>query len=204
MVFYEPADRDRTLLPHDPFKAIVAPRPIGWISTRTADGTTNLAPYSFFNAVGDRPPMVMFSSTGFKDTASLALESGEFCWNLATLALAEQMNTTSRPLARGENEAEVAGLELLPGRMVGAPRVAASPASLECVVVHSTHLRDRHGAEVDQWLVVGEVVGVHLDPALITGDGRFDTRAAQPLMRAGYTDEYFVADTALRMARPTA
>ena len=202
MVFYEPSQRDRDLLPHDPFKAIVAPRPIGWISTRGEDGTTNLAPYSFFNAVGDRPPMVMFSSSGMKDTLTLALASGEFCWNLATRSLAEQMNTTSRPLPLGEDEAAVAGLELAPGRVVGAPRVVASPASLECVVVHSARLRDRHGTEVDQWLVVGEVVGVHVDPAYVV-DGRFDTRAAEPLMRAGYMDEYLVADTLLRMERPT-
>lgn len=202
MVFYEPAARDRDLLPHDPFKAIVAPRPIGWISTRTADGTTNLAPYSFFNAVGDRPPMVMFSSVGMKDTASLALESGEFCWNLVSRDLAELMNATSRSLPRGDDEAAATGLELEPGRVTGAPRVVASHASLECVVVHSTQLRDRHGAETDHWLVVGEVVGVHLDEALLTPDGRFDTLAAQPVMRAGYTDEYLVADTMLRMTRP--
>lgn len=202
MVFYEPSARDRDLLPHDPFKAIVAPRPIGWISTRTADGTTNLAPYSFFNAVGDRPPMVMFSSIGMKDTASLALESGEFCWNLVSRGLAEQMNATSRSVPRGTDEAELAGLELAPGELVGAPRVVASHASLECVVVHSTRLRDRHGAETDQWLVVGEVVGVHVDPALITAEGRFDTLAAQPLMRGGYVDEYLVADTMVRMTRP--
>ncbi|TIC79981.1 flavin reductase family protein [Nocardioides sp. GY 10127] len=201
-MFYAPGERDRTRLPHDPFKALVAPRPIGWISTRGLDGSVNLAPYSFFNAVCDSPPMVLFSSTGRKDTLTYALERGEFTWNLATRALAEAMNETCAPLPRGVSEFERAGLALAEGVAVETPRVAASPASLECVVVGHERLRDRHGRDLDQWTVTGEVVGVHLDEGLLTPDGRFDTRAAAPLMRAGYRDEYLVADTPLAMLRP--
>ena len=110
MVFYEPDRRDRELLPHDPFKAFVAPRPIGWVSTVGPAGEVNLAPYSYFNAVCDRPPMVMFSSDGPKDSATFAGSGGEFVWNLATYDLREQMNLTSAALPRGENEFEFAGL----------------------------------------------------------------------------------------------
>ncbi|MCM0620841.1 flavin reductase family protein [Nocardioides bruguierae] len=201
-MFYTPDSRDRGRLPHDPFKAIVAPRPIGWIGTRSATGADNLAPYSFFNGVNHAPPMVMFSSTGMKDSATNALDTRVFTWSLATEALAEQMNASCAPLPHGTSEFEAVGIEAAQGRVVDAPFVAASPAALECVVVHDARLRDTDGAECDQWLVVGQVVGVHLDEGHLTSDGRFDTRRARPLMRAGYLDEYLVADTELRMSRP--
>ena len=200
MIFYEPQARDRGLLPHDPFKAIVAPRPIGWISTRGPEGELNLAPYSFFNAIGENPPMVAFSSTGAKDSATFARE-GEFVWNLATWALREQMNLTSARLERGESEFEHAGLEPAPSRLVAPPRVAESPCALECRVVHSVQLNDVDGAPADQYLVVGQVIGVHIDEAAIRG-GRVDTAALRPIARCGYLGDYAVVDELFEMLRP--
>src|SRR3954451_23483294 len=142
MLFYEPDSRDKDLLPHDPFKAFIAPRPIGWVSTLGPDGEGNLAPYSYFNAVGAPPPMLMFSSAGRKDSATFAGSGGEFVWNMPIYALREQMNETSRTLPRGESEFERAGLEMAPSRLVKPPRVAAAPVSLECRVVQVVPLRD--------------------------------------------------------------
>ena len=145
-MFYATAERDRTKLPHDPFKAIVAPRPIGWISTRALDGRINLAPYSFFNGFSSAPPIVGFSSEGWKDSASFAKESGEFVANLATLDLRDPMNETSAPFARGDNEFPRAGLTMAECRLVAAPRVAESPAALECKVVEVVEIRSFSGA----------------------------------------------------------
>src|SRR5271165_1192934 len=152
-MFYEPSLRDKAKLPHDPFKAIVAPRPIGWISTRAIDGRVNLAPYSFFNGFSSNPPIVGFSSDGgYKDSATFAKESGEFVANLATLALSDPMNATSAPLPRGENEFAHAGLTMAECRLVLAPRIKESPASLECKVVEVVEIRgaktSRHSAMV--------------------------------------------------------
>ncbi|MBV8662089.1 MAG: flavin reductase family protein, partial [Hyphomicrobiales bacterium] len=133
-MFYETRQRDKTVLPHDPFKAIVSPRPIGWISTRSLDGRVNLAPYSFFNAFSSAPPLVGFSSEGLKDSASFARESGEFVANLATFDLMQAMSETSAPLPRGASEFEHAGLTMAPCRLVAAPRVAEAHAALECKV----------------------------------------------------------------------
>jgi len=201
-VFYEPHARDRDVLPHSPFKAFVAPRPIGWISTLDADGVANLAPYSFFNAVSDDPAIVMFSSAGMKDSASHAIDRGEFVWNLATYDLREAMNLTSKQLPRGESEFVFAGLEAAPSRLVAPPRVAASPVSLECRVTQVLQLQDAAGAAIERWLVLGQVVGVHLDETYILADGRVDTAAMKPLGRGGYLDEYSVADNLLLMPRP--
>jgi flavin reductase (DIM6/NTAB) family NADH-FMN oxidoreductase RutF len=201
-VFYEPGSRDRTLLPHDPFKAIIAPRPIGWISTLDAAGTPNLAPYSFFNAVADRPPIVMFSSAGMKDSASHALDRGEFVWNLATWDLREAMNLSSAELARGTSEFSFAGLAQAPSRLVSPPRVAASPVSLECLVSQTLELTDAAGAASDRHLVFGQVVGVHLDERFILADGRVDTAGMRPIARSGYLDEYSVVDEVFHLARP--
>lgn len=201
-VFYEPAARDRTVLPHDPFKAIIAPRPIGWISTLDAEGTPNLAPYSFFNAVADSPPIVMFSSAGMKDSASHALARGEFVWNLATWDLREAMNQSSATLARGQSEFAFAGLEQAPSRLIAPPRVAASPVSLECVVTQTLELTDAAGAASDRHLVFGQVVGVHLDESYILADGRVDTAGMRPIARGGYLDEYSVVDEVFHLCRP--
>jgi flavin reductase (DIM6/NTAB) family NADH-FMN oxidoreductase RutF len=199
-MFYETALRDKALLPRDPFKAIVAPRPIGWISTRAPDGRVNLAPYSFFNAFNSLPPIVGFSSEGCKDSASFARDSGEFVANLASRDLMQAMNLTSAPLPRGDSEFVHAGLAMAPCRLVKAPRVAEAHAALECKVIGVVPLKDSAGEAIDSYLVLGEVVGFHIDDALIR-DGRFDTAAAQPLARCGYQD-YAVVESLIALARP--
>ncbi len=199
-MFYETALRDKALLPRDPFKAIVAPRPIGWISTRAPDGRVNLAPYSFFNAFNSVPPIIGFSSEGCKDSASFARDSGEFVANLASRDLMQAINLTSAPLPRGDSEFVHAGLAMAPCRLVKAPRVAEAHAALECKVVGVTPLKNANGEAIDAYLVLGEVVAFHIDDALIR-DGRFDTAAAQPLARCGYQD-YAVVESLIALARP--
>jgi flavin reductase (DIM6/NTAB) family NADH-FMN oxidoreductase RutF len=199
-LFYETRQRDKSLLPRDPFKAIVAPRPIGWISTRSRDGHINLAPYSFFNAFSSVPPIVGFSSEGAKDSAAFARESGEFVANLATLDLMDEMSLTSAPLPRGMSEFAHAGLTMAPSRLVSAPRVAESHAAMECKVTEIVVLKDASGAPLENYLVLGEVVAFHIDERFIR-DGRFDTAAAQALARCGYQDYAFV-DKVLTLARP--
>jgi flavin reductase (DIM6/NTAB) family NADH-FMN oxidoreductase RutF len=201
VLFYEPQRRDTALLPHDPFKALVAPRPIGWVSTVGRDGEVNLAPYSFFNAVGERPPMLAFSSTGRKNSATFAGDCREFVWNLPSWDLREAMNETSATLPRGTNEFAVAGLEMAPARLVAPPRVASSPCALECRVVHVVELHDIHGEPTDQHLVVGQVIGVHLDERFVV-DGRVDTTAIKPIARCGYRGDYAVVESVFEMLRP--
>src|SRR5271169_2474444 len=192
-MFYATADRDRTKLPRDPFKAIVAPRPIGWISTRALDGRVNLAPYSFFNGFCSVPPIVGFSSEGWKDSASFAKESGEFVANLATFDLRGPMNETSAPFAR-------AGLTMAECRLVAAPRVAESPAALECKVVNVVEIKSVSGAWSGSVLTLGEVVAFHIDDEFLL-DGRFDTTRAHPLARCGYQD-YAAVEKVFALARP--
>jgi flavin reductase (DIM6/NTAB) family NADH-FMN oxidoreductase RutF len=186
----------------DPCKAIIAPRPIGWISTVDAQGRPNLAPYSFFNAICSRPNMIGFSSGGYKHSARNANETGEFVFNLSTLDLAEQMNRTSEAVADGVNEFELANLEMAPCRLVKPPRVAAAAAALECRLVSCTELADMNGKLIDHWWVVGQVVATHINDRFIS-DGRFDTAAAKPLARCGYND-YAVADGVFELLRPVA
>ena len=199
-MFYATADRDREKLPRDPFKAIVAPRPIGWISTRALDGRVNLAPYSFFNGFCSVPPIVGFSSEGYKDSAAFAEESREFAFNLATHDLMRQMSETSAALPRGVNEFEHAGLTMAPCRLIAAPRVAEAHASLECKVTQILRLKKHDGGDLDNYLLLGEVVAFHLDDSLIR-NGRFDTAAARPLARCGYQD-YAVVEKVIALARP--
>ncbi len=198
--FYEPASGHG--LPHDPFKAIVAPRPIGWISTRDREGRANLAPYSFFAAFNSNPPIIGFSSEGYKDSVRNAEATGEFVANLATKALAAAMNRTSAAVEAGVDEMRLAGLAAAPCRLVAAPRVAASPAALECKLLQVLRLRDLEGRELSSHLVLGQVVGVHIDPRYLV-DGRFDLVAAQPIMRAGYSDDYVEIGRMFGMTRPT-
>ncbi len=197
--FYEPGLGHG--LRHDPFKAIVAPRPIGWISTVDARGRPNLAPYSFFNGIGGAPPMVMFSSEGWKHSVANAKATGEFVCNLATLALKDAMNATSAPLGEGVDEFVAAGLSVAPSRVVRAPRVADSPAALECKVLSVTELADLDGRATDRFVVFGQVVGVHIDEAYLV-DGLFDTARAGALARCGYQDYAAVTET-FRLVRPT-
>lgn len=199
--FYEPASGHG--LPHDPFKALVAPRPIGWISTVSACGTLNLAPYSFFNAICDLPPMITFSSSGSKDSLTNVEVTGEFVWNMVTRALAEAMNASSAPVPPEIDEFRLSGLETAPSRLVMPPRVAASPASLECRLIRIVDLHDLDGAPTGSKLVIGQVVGVHIRRTFLH-DGLFDTGAAHPIMRAGYRDDYIEAtpETMFKMVRP--
>lgn len=199
-MFYETGQRDKSLLPRDPFKAIVAPRPIGWISTRSKDGLINLAPYSFFNAFGSAPPIVGFSSEGAKDSAAFARDSGEFVANLATMDLFRQVSETSAPLPRGESEFIHSGLTTASCRLVSAPRVAESHAALECKVVEIVALKDRRGEPMGNYLVLGEVVAFHIDDRFIH-DGVFAAAAARSLARCGYQD-YAVVDKLYTLARP--
>src|ERR1700722_2338510 len=199
-LFYETGRRDKSLLPRDPFKAIVAPRPIGWISTRSRDGLINLAPYSFFNAFSSAPPIVGFSSEGAKDSAAFARDSGEFVVNLATMDMLHQISQSSAPLPRGQSEFEHAGLTMAPSRLVAAPRVAESHAAMECKVTEIVILKDFRGAPLENYLVLGEVVAFHIDERFVH-DGVFDTAAAQSIARCGYQD-YAVVDRLFTLARP--
>jgi flavin reductase (DIM6/NTAB) family NADH-FMN oxidoreductase RutF len=200
-MFYLPETRDTSLLRHDPFKALVAPRPIGWISTIGRSGEINLAPYSFFNAFCGAPPIIGFSSEGPKDSATFAGDSGEFVWNMPTFALREAMNASSASLPRGVNEFIAAGLEMASCVNVRAPRVAASPCSLECRVTEIVRLKDVDGNATANILTLGQVVGVHLDEKFIR-DGRFDLAAAQVITRCGYAADYALIDHFFEMARP--
>ena len=199
-MFYEPRKNDHGLR-YDPFKALVAPRPIGWITAMSAKGEMNLSPYSFFNAVSDRPHIVVFSSDGRKDAMTFVEETGEFVCNLATFDLREAMNATSAPLPRGDSEIEFAGLTPAPSRIVKPPRVAESPAALECKWLQTVALEPLEGP-AKYHLVIGQVVGIHIDDRFII-DGLVDTAAMRPIARAGY-HEYFVAtpDTKFSMDRP--
>ncbi len=194
MVFYEPEHRDRELLPHDPFKAFVAPRPIGWVSTVGPGGEVNLAPYSYFNAVSDRPPTVMFSSDGPKDSATYAEATDEFVWNLVTYDLREAMNQTSAALPRGESEFDFAGLEMAPSRLVAPPRVAAAPVAFGCRGFARVRL-------TSNIVTFGQVVGVHVDERHIV-DGRFDTAGVKPIARCGYRGDYATVSELFEMIRP--
>ena len=197
--FYEPSRGHN--LPHDPFKAIVAPRPIGWISTCDPEGRVNLAPYSFFNAVCDRPPMVMFSSGGWKHSVANIQATGEFVCNLVTRPLAEKMNLTSASVPHEVNEFEFAGLAAASSRVVAPPRVAEAPAALECRLIEIVRLHDLRGAALDHYVTIGQVVGVHIDRAYLK-DGLFDLLATHPIQRAGYAADYTEATVGFQMARP--
>ena len=199
--FYEP--RQGHGLPHDPFKAIVAPRPIGWITSMDAQGRINLAPYSFFNAFASSPPIVGFASEGWKDSVRNAEETGEFVCSLVSRDLAEAMNVTAAPAAPGVNEMTLAELDAAPSRVVRPPRVARAIAALECRKTAIVRLSDVNGTALDTWLVLGEVVGVHIDAAFLK-DGRFDTAAARPVARCGYAGDYAEVTALFEMIRPAA
>lgn len=185
--FYEPSRGHG--LPHNPFNAIIGPRPIGWISTRGTDGQLNLAPYSFFNAFAYTPPVIGFASTGTKDSLRHARDTGEFVWNLATRPLATQMNRTSASVDADTSEFDLASLTPIPAARVAAPRVAESPVAMECKVTQIVQLQDHRGSVIPSWVVFGEVVAVHIARHLLV-NGIYDTAAARPVLRAGGTDAY--------------
>ena len=187
-------------LPHDPFKAIVTPRPIGWITAMSAKGEINLSPYSFFNAVSSHPHLVWFSSEGEKDSASFARETREFVANLVGRDLAVKMNRSAVDAPRGVSEFGYAGLTPAPSRLVAPPRVAEAPAALECKVTQIFEPRGLNGEHAGVYVVIGEVVGVHIDEAYLT-DGLFDAVKAGNVSRLGYMD-YATIDATFAMRRP--
>jgi flavin reductase (DIM6/NTAB) family NADH-FMN oxidoreductase RutF len=199
--FYEP--RAGHGLPHDPFNAIVGPRPIGWISSKSRAGVLNLAPYSFFNAFNYTPPIVGFASIGYKDTVRNVEETGQFCWNLATRALADRMNATCAAVPPDVDEFALAGLTPAASRLVDVPRVLEAPVSFECRLTQLVRLQDADGQPAPSWLVLGEVVGVHIARALLK-DGVYDTAHAGHILRGGGPADYFEVgpDQLFRMFRP--
>jgi flavin reductase (DIM6/NTAB) family NADH-FMN oxidoreductase RutF len=197
-MFYEP--KEGHPLPHNPFKAIVAPRPIGWIGTCSKNGAVNLAPYSFFNAICDTPPMVMFSSSGIKDSVTFIEETGEFTTNLVSEHLKTHMNASSVDAPRDTSEFDYAGLTRAPSKIIAAPRVKEAYASLECVAVDIRRLQDKEGKPTDNYMVIGEVVGVHIDESILT-DGLVDITKVKPVTRLGYMD-YATTDSVYQMFRP--
>jgi flavin reductase (DIM6/NTAB) family NADH-FMN oxidoreductase RutF len=199
--FYEPKNGHG--LKHDPFNAIIAPRPIGWISSRDAKGNVNLAPYSFFNAFCYTPPIIGFSSTSLKDSVRNIQETGEFVWNLATMDLAQQMNATAAHVAHEVNEFEIAGLTQVASKLVKVPRVGESPVSFECKLSQIIQLQGADGTKAPAWLTLGEVVAVHIDKAFIK-DGVYQTALAHPIVRAGRRGDYFEIrpEAMFEMVRP--
>lgn len=197
-MFYETGENKHGL-PHDPFKALIAPRPIGWISSLDPGGVVNLAPYSFFNAVSDNPHFVMFSSRGRKDSVRNIEATGEFVCSLATYELKDQMNKTSAMVGPEIDEMALAGLTPAPCNLVKPPRVAESPAAFECKYYKTLSLPGLDGAE-GNLVVIGEVIGIHIDDAAIA-DGRVDSARLRPIARLGYMD-YAVVDAVFSMDRP--
>lgn len=189
--FYEPASG--TGLPHSPFNAIIAPRPIGWISSRSAGGVLNLAPYSFFTAFSYEPPIIGFASTGAKNTLANVEASGEFCWNLVSRDLAEVMNATSAPVPPEVDEFALAGVAPARSRVVAVPHVAGSRTVFECRLTQVVALRTAAGGTTATRVVFGEVVGVHIDRSLLV-DGVYQTALADPVLRAGGPSAYFTLD----------
>ena len=184
-------------LPHDPLNAIIGPRPIGWISSQNAAGQRNLAPYSFFNCFNYHPPIIGFSSIGWKDSVANIVESGEFVWNLVTRPLAEAMNETCIPLPRGEDEFAWAKLTPVPASEVNVSMVAESPVNFECRLTQCIQLKNAEGGLIDSWLVLGEVVKVHIDPSLLE-EGIYQTAKAEPVLRAGGPSAYYGISEDLR------
>jgi len=186
--FYQPKDGHQ--LEHDPFNSIIAPRPIGWISSKSPNGQVNLAPYSFFNAFNYHPPIIGFSSIGYKDSVKNAADSGEFCWNLVTRSLADMMNQTSVAVGSDVDEFELANISKGQSKVIDVPHVALSPVVMECKTSQVIQLQSSFGENCQSWLVLGEVVGVHISQMALK-DGVYDTAAMQPVMRGGGPGDYF-------------
>ncbi len=202
-MFYDAIRNDHGFA-NDPFKAIVVPRPIGWISTLSPDGVANLAPYSYFNAFAQAPHYVAYGSgtsriAGRKDSVTNIQATGEFVVNLATWELREAVNASSANVAYGVDEFALAKLTKAPSRLVKAPRVAESPVALECRLFQIVDLPDDTGKVGDR-LVIGRVIGIHIDDRYIH-DGRVDTAALRPIARLGYSEYATVAEV-WRMRRP--
>jgi flavin reductase (DIM6/NTAB) family NADH-FMN oxidoreductase RutF len=190
-------------LVHDPLNSIVAPRPIGWISTVDGRGRRNLAPYSFFNLLCYTPPILGFSSTGRKDSLANCEETGEFVWNLVTQRLAQAMNATSAGAPHGTDEFALAGLTPAASLKVKPARVGESPVAFECKVIDIIRLKYADGRPTDSWLTLGEAVAIHIDKALIE-NGVYNTVLAEPIVRGGGPADYFTIGEPqrFRMTRP--
>jgi flavin reductase (DIM6/NTAB) family NADH-FMN oxidoreductase RutF len=190
-------------LPHDPFNAIVGPRPIGWIASQSQSGVLNLAPYSFFNAFNYIPPIIGFSSTGFKDSVSNIAQTEAFTWNLVTFDLAQQMNATCAPVPPDVNEFELAGLTPMASSVIEVPRVAQSKVSFECKLSQMIQLQNAAGEKISTWLTLGEVVAVHISQDLLK-DGIYNTAQADHLLRGGGPADYFriTPEQLFKMPRP--
>ncbi|MDW8848014.1 flavin reductase family protein [Erwinia sp. MMLR14_017] len=192
-------------LPHDPLNAIIGPRPIGWISSQSAKGERNLAPYSFFNCFNYKPPIIGFSSQGWKDSVANIVETGEFVWNLATRELAVAMNESSASVPHGDDEFTLAGLTPLPGTQVNVSMVAESPVNFECKLTQVLQLEGADGEKLEQWMVFGEAVAIHIDHDLLE-EGIYQTAKANPILRAGGPSAYYAISEELRfdLRRPDA
>ena len=189
-------------LPHDPLTALIVPRPIGWISTISPSGIVNLAPYSFFNGVAGNPPFVMFASAGRKHSLYNAAHSGEFVHSLTTWALRDEMNLTSAAVGPEVSEPEFAKLEMAPSVVVRPPRVKNSPVAFECKFVKSVDLPGRDGKPHLFEIVIGEIVSIYIDDAVIK-DGAIDLSGPhRPIARLGSLDQYTAVDSIFRMKRP--
>jgi len=201
MYYYEPAQGHG--LPHDPFNAIVGPRPIGWISSQDGQGRLNLAPYSFFNAFNYLPPIIGFASVGRKDSLNNIEQTGEFAWNLATRPLAEAMNQSCAAVAPEVDEFALSQLTPLASRVISVPRVQESPVSFECRLSQIIQLKRHDQSLLPTWLLLGEVVAVHIAKHLLK-DGVYDTAAAQPILRGGGPADYFQLgpEALFKMSRP--
>ncbi|WP_340677658.1 flavin reductase family protein [Paraglaciecola sp.] len=197
--FYQPKDGHG--LAHDPFNSIIAPRPIGWISSQDSEGKVNLAPYSFFNAFNYHPPLIGFSSVGYKDSVRNIQQTGEFCWSLANFNLAQQMNMTSQAVPSAVDEFDLAKLDKQVAKVVGVPFVAASPVAMECKLSQIIQLQSAAGDLCDSWLVIGEVVGVHIAHELLL-EGVYQTTAAEPILRGGGPGDYFSINETLKFVMP--
>lgn len=174
---------------HDPFNAIIGPRPIGWIASVDKNGTRNLAPYSFFNAFNYTPPILGFCSVGYKDSVRNVQQTGEFVWNLATRALAEAMNSTAATVPPEVDEFGLGQLTPVASVKVKPPRVGESRVAMECKLSDIVQLKTASGGSLQSWLVLGEVVAVHIDSSLLK-EGIYDTAAAHPILRAGGSSSY--------------
>lgn len=201
-MFYATDTNDHGLK-HDPFKAIVAPRPIGWIGTKGRDGSCNLSPYSFFNIVSDAPKIVMFSSSGRKHSLRNAEETGVFTASLASRHLAGQVNASSVTVPYGTDEFAIAGLSPIMGRLVEAPYVKEAYTALECRLTEVTQPRTLDGGLADSFMVFGQVVGIHIREEIIR-DGRIDMGIMRPLARMGYHDYCDGGAEVFQMTRPPA
>ena len=192
-------------MPHDPFNAIIGPRPIGWISSKSKQGILNLAPYSFFNAFNYIPPIIGFSSIGLKDSLQNIKETGEFCWNLVTRELADQMNQTCAAVGPEVDEFALAGLTPQNSEIISVPRVKESKVAFECKSTQIIQLESLSGNKLSTWIVFGDVVGVHIEKSLLV-NGVYDTAHAKHILRGGGPADYFeVLPTSLfQLHRPKA